>query len=910
MTLSPGTKLGPYEVQSQLGAGGMGEVYKARDTRLDRIVAVKILPVHLAEKSDAKERFDREARAISSLSHPNICSLFDVGSQDGLRYLVMEFLEGETLASRLMRGPVPLQQLLKYGMEICEGLEKAHRSGVVHRDLKPGNIMLTNVGVKLMDFGLAKSASPLSTSPVLSATLTSPAGSPPLTAEGTIVGTFEYMSPEQVEGKDVDARSDIFSFGSVLYEMATGKRAFAGKSRISVASAILEKQPDPISTLQPLTPPTLDRAIQRCLAKDRENRWQIVRDLLLELKWIGEAGSQASIPAPAISRSKVRGSIAWAAAGIFALIALAFAIGLFRRSSKPEHSARLLADTGADAGLYIQSGTAMVLSPDGLHLAFVATDSNKKRQIYIRALDRLQATALSGTENADDPFFSPDGQWLGFFADGKLKKTLIQGGAAITLCDAHDDRGGSWSEDGTIVFTPYVGAPLTRISAAGGKPQPLTSLDAQAGELTHRWPQVLPGGNAVLFTANTSVGNYEDANIVVYSMASGQRKTLQNGGFHARYVSSGHLLYMHEGTLFAVPFDLKKLEVTGPPVPILNGIVTNPATGGAQFALSNTGNLVYVAGPSVAQNVAIDWMDRAGTFTPLREQPARYLYPTFSPDGKRLAVQIQDGRRSDIWMYEWAHNVLTRVTFAGQSNGNPVWTPDGQRIAYTSPEKDGLYGLYWTRADGAGETFRLAGDKKQKRANSWSPDGKNLAFMQLNPDTSWDVMMLSIAGDAKSGWKFGEPTPFLSGSFVEQDATFSPDGKWIAYAGNESGSLEIYVQPFPGPGGKWQISTGGGVSPRWSHSNNELIYRAPDQRIMVATYTATGDSFVASNPKLWSPGQFGTRGPLSVFDLHPDGKRLAVLRDPKGIDTTPVNKVNFFFNFLDELRHKESVKTD
>ena len=903
MKLSPGTKLGPYEIQSQLGAGGMGEVYRALDIRLDRIVAVKILPAHLAEKSDARERFDREARAISSLSHPNICPLYDVGSQDGLRYLVMEYLEGETLADRLMRGQLPLEQLLKYGIEICEGLDKAHRTGVVHRDLKPGNIMLTKLGAKLMDFGLAKSASPAFIASGLSATITSLAESHPLTADGTVVGTFQYMSPEQVEGKEVDGRSDIFSFGSVLYEMVTGRRAFPGKSQFSVASAILDKDPDPIIPLQPLTPPALDRAICRCLAKDPENRWQMVRDLLLELKWIAEAGSQAGVPSPLISHRKTSERVAWAAAAALALVALAFAIGFARSASKPPQSARLIADIGTDASLRTSSGTATILSPDGSQLAFVAAVSGQKPQIYVRTLDQLQATALSGTENANDPFFSTDGQWLGFFADGKLKKILVRGGAAVTLCDAHDGRGGSWGEDGTIVFTPYVGAPLTKISSAGGTPQSLTSLDAQAGELTHRWPQVLPGGNAVLFTSSTEVGNYENADIVVYSMASGQRKTVQRGGFHARYVFSGHVVYMHEGTLFAVPFDLKRLEVTGPPAPILDGIVTNPATGGAQFSLSDTGNLVYVAGGSVFQNFSIYWMDREGKFTPMRERMGSYLFPTFSPEGKRLAVQIRDSGGSDIWVYQWERDLLTRITFGSQSN-SPIWTRDGQRITYSSSEKGGAYGLYWTRADGAGDALRLTARGKHKRANSWSPDDKTLAFMQLNPDTSWDIMTLSIEGDPKSGWKVGEPRPFLSGPFIEQDAAFSPDGRWLAYASDETGKLEVYVKPFPGPGGRWQISAGGGSSPRWSRSSKELFYRAADQRIMVTTYATTGDSFDAGKAGLWSPSQFGSGGPTSNFDLHPDGKRLVVLKAPSGVENAPVNKVTFFFNFFEELRRK------
>jgi len=364
---------------------------------------------------------------------------------------------------------------------------------------------------------------------------------------------------------------------------------------------------------------------------------------------------------------------------------------------------------------------------------------------------------------------------------------------------------------------------------------------------------------------------------------------------------------MHKGTLFAIPFDLKRLETTGPSVPVLDGVVTNPVTGGAQFSLSDTGNLIYLAGPSVVQNVSIYWMNHEGKFSSLLERSGDYLFPTFSPEGKRLAMQIRDGNRSDIWVYQWERDLLTRITF-DQSNSNltasPVWTPDGQRITYSSSEKGGVYELYWTRADGAGDALRLTTSRKQKRANSWSPDGKTLALMQLNPDTSWDIMTLSVEGDAKSGWKLGEPTPFLSGPFIEQDAAFSPDGRWLAYASNESGSLEVYVQPFPGPGGRWQISREGGSFPRWSRTSRELFYRAANQKIMVATYTAIGGSFGAGKPQLWSPSQFDSRGPTSNFDVHPDGKRFAILKTPNGAGNSPVNKVTFFFNFVDELRRK------
>jgi Tol biopolymer transport system component len=904
--LAPGAKLGPYEIISPLGAGGMGEVYRGRDTRLERTVAIKILPTHLSANTEAKDRFDREARSISALSHPNICHLYDVGVQDGTSYLVMEYLEGETLSDRLRRGPLPLEQFLKIGIEICEGLEKAHRSGVIHRDLKPGNIMLTKTGAKLMDFGLAKAvpASAVASSS-LTASFKSSAGSPPLTAQGTVVGTFQYMSPEQLEGSEAETRSDIFSLGTVLYEMITGRRAFEGKSALSVASAILEKEPAPITTIKPMTPPALDHTIRRCLAKDPEERWQTARDLGLELKWIAEAGS-AGAAVPVVARSRSGGRLAWGAAGVLVLAAIGFALSFLLRTPTPQQTIRITGEIGADAKLYNDSGPSVLLSPDGARLAFVASGPDQKRHIYVRSLDWLQATPLSGTDNAQMPFFSPDGQWLGFFADGKMKKIAVQGGAAITLCDALSGRGGSWSEDGSIVFTPDLRSALSKVSSAGGTPQPLTDLDQKAGEVTERWPQFLPGGEAVMFTSATHGGNYEDADIVLYSMSSGRRKVVQHGGYFGRYLPTGHVVYMHDGTLFVAPFDLKRVEVTGSPIPLLDGITASPGDASAQFSFAENGTLVFVPGRSGFQLASVYWLDRQGKFTPLREVPANYYTPAFSPDGKRLALAINDGKTSDIWVYDLSRDTLTRLTFAG-NNLSPIWTPDGQRITYVHAEKVGAGDLYWTRADGTGSPLRLTETNNRKFPSSWHPGGKLLSFDQAtsgNTGSIYSTFTIGIEGNEKQGWHPGEIKPFLTSSFTEWESSFSPDGRWLAYDSNETGDYEVYVRPFPGPGGKWQISTGGGRYPKWSRTSKELFFRTLDSKIMATPYTVTGESFSPGKPQLWSSGQFTERLGSVNFDLHPDGKRFAVLKVPATSETSPANRVTFIFNFFDELRRK------
>jgi Tol biopolymer transport system component len=577
------------------------------------------------------------------------------------------------------------------------------------------------------------------------------------------------------------------------------------------------------------------------------------------------------------------------------------------RSAPPIAPVRLSAEIGAEASLVTDQGAAAVLSPDGRLLVFAAQKTGTaESQLFVRRLEQLQASALAGTDGARNPFFSPDGQWVAFFAGGKLKKLAVTGGAPVTLCDAPSGRGGSWAEDDTITFTPgnLAGVNLLRVSSAGGKPEPLAALDQ--GEASQRWPQVLPGGKAVLYTTSGIYNAYQNANLVVQTLPTGPRKIVQRGGWYGRYLPSGHLVYVHEGTLFAAPFDLSRLEVTGQAVPVLEDVTGSLSTGGAQFAVAGNGTLVYLPGGSLGVGAApIVWMDREGKTSALRTTLANWSNPRFAPDGQRIAVSINDGHQSDVWVYDWTRDTLSRLTFDPADDVLPAWTPDGRRVVFASARGDkATLNLYWQRADGTGEVQRLTESKNNQSPTSWHPSGKYLAFHEANPQTSRDVMILPMEGDEASGWKPGKPTAFLSSPFNEAWPAFSPDGRWLAYSSNESGRDEVYVRPFPGPGGKWQISASGGTLPAWSRARHELFYEAlqPDNRVMVASYTTEGDSFRADKPRVWADRQFGLRSVGWDFDLHPDGNRVAIAPAPEAQTATKQDKVVFIFNFFDELR--------
>jgi serine/threonine-protein kinase len=892
--MNPGTMLGPYEVLSLLGAGGMGEVYKARDTRLDRIVAIKILPAHLAGKPELRERFEREARTIAGLNHPHICTLYDIGRQDGIDFLVMEYLEGETLATRLLKGPLPLDQVLRYAIEVSDALDKAHRKGVTHRDVKPGNIMLTKNGSKLLDFGLAKlkqeaapAAVPLSQLPTLSKNPT---------VEGTILGTLQYMAPEQLEGKvnEIDGRTDIFAFGALVYEMATGKKAFEGKTAASLIAKILETEPPPISSLQPMTPAALDRVIRKCLRKDPDERWQSARDVADELKWITEADAQvsraASPDAKSAPKSWSRSVILGLAAAVVAAVA-GLAGWILRPAPAPSEQPVSRFTIALPPGEALAGVSAVALSPDGRQLAYVAA-RGATRQLYLRAMDGFESRAIAGTEGAAHPFFSPDGQWLGFFAQGKLKKVSVDGGAVLTLADSMTTRGASWDRQGSIFFVTSSFGTVLRVSDTGGTPQALTRHEG--GETSHRWPELLPDGNAILFAAGQATANFANgAKIVVQSLQTGDRRDLIQQATYPRYAPSGHLVYAQAGNLLAVPFDPQRLEVTGAAVPVVEGVLQTTGDGNARYTISSTGSLAYVPGRAEFIQSRLVWVSRNGAETILPGPARYYRAPRLSPDGRRVAVAIND-QETQVWLYDLSRETLSRLTFEGNTNVHQIWTPDGRWIVFQS-NKEGPQNVFRQLADGSGAVERLTTGDAVHLPGSWSADGEVLAIHESSSTVSGDIRMLRLADPARG------PQPFLRTPFNEESPMFSPDGRWLAYSSDEAGRKEVYVQPYPGPGGKVQISTDGGIEPLWNPNGRELFYRSGDR--MMAVEIATEPAFSAGRPRVLFEGQYlispaGTPN----YDISSDGQRFLLVK-PLEQQVQPT-QINVVLNWGEELKRR------
>jgi len=870
MALTSGTKLGPYEIQSPLGAGGMGEVYRARDTRLDRTVAVKVLASHLSSSPELKQRLEREGRAISSLNHPNICQLFDIGSQNGTDYLVMEFLEGETLAERLRKGAMPLAEVIKIGIAVAEALAVAHRSGIVHRDLKPGNIMLTAGGAKLMDFGLAKplgvqasSGSGSAPSFTAAATMSGPSPLTPLTTAGSVIGTIQYMSPEQIEGKEADARSDIFAFGAVLYEMVAGKRPFAGKSQISLASSILESDPEPVGKLKPTTPPAFEHVVTTCLQKNPDERYLAAHDIKLELQWIAADKSSTAAPASTPAPSSTRERLGWVAAVVAAIVLTAATAIFFYHPAQSGHSIRTVINPPEKATFDLTGDSAgpPVTSPDGASLAFAATGADGRTALWVRPMNTVEARALPGTEGATFPFWSPDSRSLGFFADGKLKAVDLEGGSTQMVCDAPLGRGGAWGADGVILFSPAPTAPILRVSASGGTPIPITKLD-EALHTSHRWPFFLPDGKHFLYVALHHDASKAGNNSVYYaSLDDRENRSLFRSQTNAVY-AGGFLLFGRGDQLMAQPFNPSSGMLSGEPQNVAKGVMNDGSTWHMDASASNDGLLVFGSGAS--GDLELIWMDRSGKISTIADKLPDLQAAVLSPEGDRVALQMNAGQ-TDIWVLDLTRGVRTRVTFGPVGNVSPLWSPDGKWIAYSSAQ-NGHFAICRKPSDGSGAEECLLNVEQQPGLHDWSRDNKYLLYSLPVPGgPSRQIFALPLEGERK---------PSL---LVERGAfgKLSPDGRWLAYNSAESGRLEVYVMPFGGGQGKWQVSANGGQLPRWSTDGKELYYMDLTYSLFSVPVKNTGSSLqfgvaekLISN---WS-------APQVFYDVSPDGKKFLLDR--------------------------------
>jgi eukaryotic-like serine/threonine-protein kinase len=860
MTLTAGSRLGPYEILAPLGAGGMGEVWKARDTRLERTVAIKVLPQHLSASPESRQRLEREAKTISQLSHPHICALYDVGNQDGVEYLVMEYLEGETLADRMAKSALPLEQTLRYGTEIADALEKAHRRGIVHRDLKPGNVMITKSGVKLLDFGLARVTSPNESAGNLSAWQTQ---EKPLTAEGAILGTFQYMAPEQLEGRGADARSDIFALGAVLYEMATGRKAFSGTSQASLISSIMTSEPAPISSVQRMTPLALDRVVKTCLAKDPEDRWQSAGDVAKELKWVAE-GSAIPITGQAAPRRRTSERLAWilaAAAVVFGVISALQA----RRPRALEELTRFAIMPPPD-----QSFLPLVqLSPDGRRIAFLLLDSGGRMSVAVRSFDSLEMRRIGGTENMRGMFWSPDSREVAFFSEGKLKRVSADGGPVQTICESGGAFSGAWSRQGTILFTKDFGSPIFAVSPAGGTPSPVTTLDPARGDAAHFHPNFLPDGRHFTFVARNL--DPEKTTIMIGSLDSKDVRPLFHADSAAVFAEPGYLLFARDNALFAWRLDPRPLKLVGEPFPAFEQV--RYATEDNVLSVSAAGNrLAYL---SWEMRRRLVWVDRKGRELGALGEVGGYEDLRISPDGGKVAVAERDpshGQNLDIWVFDIARKTTSRITAERTDEFDPAWTPDGESLIYDS-DRFGFYDLYERPATGGAEKILLR-SKQDKLLPTISPDGRSL-LIAASEGGSFARFLLPRSGQ-------GDPVPLSGGSrFSEEHPEISPDGRWSAFDSSESGQREVYVQPLPN-GPKRQVSIGGGQMPVWNRNSSELFYAARDEMLMSAALRMASGRLEIAEPQPLFPLQFGTGGEIQFmrhpYDVSPDGERFLVIR--------------------------------
>ena len=876
----------------------MGEVWRADDTKLGRQVALKVLPPAFAADAERMGRFEREAQVLASLNHPNIAAIYGLEETDGRQALVMELVEGETLGERIERSALSLDETLKIALQIAAALEAAHEKGIVHRDLKPANVKIAPDGtVKVLDFGLAKAleeehpSQDMANSPTLTAAATQ---------AGIILGTAAYMSPEQAAGQLADRRADVWSFGVVLLEMLTGNQQFAGETVSHTLAAVLQKDPDWNELPADLPPPIVD-LVQHCLRKDFKSRLQAIGDARVSLEdYLADPDAhQVVAVAPQVSTTPMwKRALPWGVAAVLAAGLIAALIGGLRDETSPRPVKRLEVAV-ADQSAWVQVGSSVILSPDERFMSVVVGQGDMTN-LLLRPLDQFEASPVAGGTgstgaSAYHPFFSPDGNWLGFVSPSELKKVPVSGGTPIVLCAVGRSRGASWSPDGTIVFAPDPATGLSVVPEAGGSPQPLTTLDAEKGEVSHRWPQVLPGGGAVLFTSQVeNADSYDQANIEVLILSSKERRIVARGGSYGRYVSSGHLVYLNNGTLFGIPFDLETLETVGTAAPLVQGVISNPGEGGAHYSVSNAGTLAYIGGEVSLPVYPIQKVSPEGAITTLWSLPGTYGGPRFSPDGKKLALSVLRDDNWDVWVFDLEREVPTRLTFHDGYDGDAIWSPDGSTILFSS-NRDGKILPFRKRADGSGEAEKLIDYEEDLYATSFSPDGKLL----MGETLGYDLWFYPVEG--------GELELFLKSEFQEGTAKFSPDGRWVAYHSNESGSSEIYVRPFPAAGGKWQVSDEGGGFPTWSGDGESIFYRT-DEGIMTAAVQAEGGTFRVDKPKLLFDGSFrgGSQGMAVLGYAFPDYDVSATTGDfvmfPESEQEGRGAHVNLVVNWGEELR--------
>jgi serine/threonine-protein kinase len=894
-----GSTISHFKITAKLGEGGMGEVYRATDTTLDREVAIKLLPEEVAADAERMARFEREAKVLASLNHSNISSIYGLEGAEGKQFLVLELVEGETVEDRIKRGPVPLEEALELARQMIDGIEAAHERGIVHRDLKPANVKVTPQGqVKVLDFGLAKA---LDTAPLSSGSEPLLSQSPTLTAQmtgvGVLLGTAAYMSPEQARGDVVDARSDVWSFGVVFFEMLAGKSVYSGGTVSDVLAGILAREPE-WEDLPKKIPTSIRRLLERCLDKDIRERYQAIGEVRIALRkfldddQVEEEGAGAHTKTASLPNRRAIQAMAAALA-----ISLLVAFGALWKASKPEARPLVKFALAPPEGLDLQMDDRVLLdlSADGQKIVFTAIGDGVEHQLYLRELGSLESEPIAGTVGALNPFFSPDGNWIGFSDNNELKRVASSGGVPLTLAEMGVSRGGTWLPDGTIVYPAGTEGGLLRISADGGEPVTLTELDETRQERTHRWPHALTDGSAVLFTSDTyaSTEFYDDARIEAVSVEDGRRVVLLEGTSRARYLPPDRLIYARGGSLFTIPFDSKKLQTTGPPKLVLQEVLTDVSSGAAQFSTATNGTLAYVRGFLLEGTRELVWMDRSGTAESLGLDAGNHQELSLSPDGQLAALSTGGTGNLDMWVVDLARSTLSRLTFEGL-NEYPTWTPDGESIAYAS-SVDGVNPKpYWKPADGSGEAELLWDVERPARPSTFSPDGKFLVLDVDSESGHSDLWLMPLDGDRT-------PTPFLDSEAQEWMASFSPDGRWLAYASNESGRHEVFIRAFPGPGGRWQVSRNGGYEPRWSADGKILFFRnSIDRSIYEVEIDATSNLKIGTARVAFSGASAAPWA--STYSVSKDGKRCLMLRSSTLNDRSQAT-ISVFLNWASNLQN-------